>query len=134
MSTHPPGIGSDGTIYIGADNFHVYALNPANGATKWVEPTRDKVKSSPAIAADGTIFIGSNDGSLYAFNPDGTLKKRYIIGGTVNSSPSLGTDGTVYFATGGGDDKVYAILGNSGLANTTPWPKFRRDIKNTGKE
>ena len=128
-----PGIGSDGTIYVGADNFHVYALNPANGATKWVEPTGNVVKSSPAVAADGTIYIGSNDGSLYAFNPDGTLKKRYIIGGTVSSSPSLGTDGTVYFATGGGDDKVYAIIGNSGLAST-PWPKFRRDIKNTGKE
>jgi len=128
-----PAIGSDGTIYIGADNFHVYALNPANGATKWVEPTRDEVKSSPAIALDGTIFIGSNDGSLYAFNPDGTLKKRYIIGGTVNSSPSIGTDGTVYFATGGGDDKVYAIIGSSILADT-PWPKFRHDIKNTGRK
>jgi len=128
-----PAIGSDGIIYIGADNFHVYALNPANGATKWVEPTRDEVKSSPAIASDGTIYIGSNDGSLYAFNPDGTLKKRYIIGGTVNSSPSIGADGTVYFATGGGDDKVYAIIGSSILADT-PWPKFRHDLKNTGRK
>jgi outer membrane protein assembly factor BamB len=138
-------IGSDGTIYVGSDDFHVWALNPVDGSKKWVFPTRDKVKSSPAIAADGTIYVGSNDGSLYELNPDGTLKSRIIAQVTgpvqptqtelVNSSPSIATDGTVYFATGAGsgDEKIYSVIGDSPLA-VTPWPKFRHDALNTGKQ
>jgi outer membrane protein assembly factor BamB len=126
-----PAIGSDGTVYVGADNFHVYALNHANGAIKWVEPTRDEVKSSPAVASDGTIYIGSNDGSLYVFNPDGTLNTRYDKdAGSVNSSPSIGTDGTVYFVGGG---SLFAITRSSPLA-ITPWPKFRHDLPNRGRQ
>jgi outer membrane protein assembly factor BamB len=130
-----PAIGSDGTIYVGSDDFHIWALNPADGSEKWVFPTRNLVKSSPAIAADGTIYVGSNDGSLYGLNPDGTLKSRLIIttGGTINSSPSIGPDGTLYLATGGGDDKIYSIVGTAGLAQS-PWPKFRRDLLNTGRQ
>jgi outer membrane protein assembly factor BamB len=126
-----PAIGSDGTLYVGSDNFHVYALNPANGATIWVQPTRDEVKSSPAVASDGNIYIGSNDGSLYVFNPDGTLNTRYDRDeGPVNSSPSIGTDGTVYYATEGGF--LFAVIRTSPLA-ITPWPKFRHDLLNTGR-
>jgi outer membrane protein assembly factor BamB len=126
-----PAVGGDGTIYVGADNFHVYALNPANGSIKWVEPTRDMVKSSPAIASDGTIYIGSNDKSLYAFNPDGTEKSRFGAGGSVNSGPSIGPDGTIYFSAG--DNKIYAVFGTTGLSNA-PWPKFRHDLTNSGRQ
>ena len=126
-----PAVGSEGTIYVGSDNFHVYALNPADGSTKWVEPTRDMVKSSPAIASDGTIYIGSNDKSLYAFNPDGTEKSRFGAGGSVNSGPSIGPDGTIYFSAA--DNKLYAVFGTTGLSNA-PWPKFRHDLTNSGRQ
>jgi len=126
-----PSIGSDGTLYVGSDNFHVYALNPTNGAIIWVQPTRDEVKSSPAVASDGTISIGSNDGSLYVFNPDGTLNTRYDKdAGPVNSSPSIGADGMLYFV---GGDSLFAITRTSPLATNTPWPKFRHDLLNTGR-
>ena len=136
-----PALGSDGTIYIGADNFHVYSLNPATGSVNWVMPTRDKVKSSPAIASDGTIYIGSNDGSLYGFNPDGTVKLQFIAGdtasSTVNSGPSIGSDGTIYFTSA--DNKIFALFGGKnsdgspiGLAASS-WPKFRHDLQNTGR-
>ncbi len=127
-------IGNDGTIYVGSDKEDFFALNP-DGSIKWQYPTRGPVRSSAALAADGTIYVGSNDGSLYALNPDGTLKSRITVThtGTVNSSPNIAPDGTIYFATGGGDDKVYSVIGNSPLANT-PWPKFRHDMINTGKQ
>jgi outer membrane protein assembly factor BamB len=130
-------IGSDGTIYVGSDDFHVWALNPVDGSKKWVFPTRDKVKSSPAIAVDGTIYVGSNDGSLYALNPDGTLKSRIIASDTelVNSAPTIAADGTVYFATGAGSgkEKIYSVIGNSPLADT-PWPRFHHDTIDTGRQ
>jgi outer membrane protein assembly factor BamB len=132
-----PAIGNDGTIYVGSDKEDFFALNPADGSIKWQYPTRGPVRSSAAIAADGTIYVGSNDGSLYALNPDGTLKSRVITSQNelVNSSPNIAPDGTVYFTTGagGGDEKVYSVIGNSPLANT-PWPKFRHDMINTGKQ
>ncbi len=130
-----PAVGGDGTIYAGSDNFHVYALDPNCSLNlwpiRWVEPTRDKVKSSPAIASDGLIYIGSNDKSLYAFNPDGTEELRFDAGGSVNSGPSIGPDGTIYFSSS--DNKLNALFGAKGLADT-PWPKFRHDLKNTGRK
>jgi len=126
-----PAVGGDGTIYVGSDNFHVYALNPADGSIKWVEPTRDKVKSSPAIASDGLIYIGSNDKSLYVFNPDGTEKLRFDSGGSVNSGPSIGPDGTIYFSSA--DNKLNALSGAKELA-ASPWPKFRHDLMNIGRQ
>jgi outer membrane protein assembly factor BamB len=91
------------------------------------------VKSSPAIAADGTIYIGSNDNSLYAFDPDGTERLRFIVGGSVNSGPSIGTDGTIYFSSS--DGKLNALFGTKGIGLAeSPWPKFRHDLINNGKQ
>jgi outer membrane protein assembly factor BamB len=138
-----PAIGSDGTIYVGSDKEDVFAVNP-DGTIKWQYPTRGPVRSSPSLAADGTIYIGSNDASLYALNPDGTLKFRFIANASVNSSPAITADGTVYFASGvpvnpdnhpvvDGSPVLHALVGGSPLAET-PWPKFRRDLPNTGRQ
>jgi outer membrane protein assembly factor BamB len=146
-----PAIGSDGTIYVGSDKEDVFALNADDGTIKWVFPTRGPVRSSPALAMDGTIFIGSSDSRLYALNPDGTLRSDLFategidffdsIAG-IASSPTILANGTVYFAAGGpasdvpfvdGDATFYAIDGTVGLADTD-WPKFRRDLRNTGRQ
>jgi len=125
-----PSIASDGTIYVGSDKNDFFAVDPS-GTIKWQYPTRGDVKSSPAIASDGTIYVGSNDGSLYAINPDGTVKSRFILSeGSVNSSPNIGLDGTLYFAT---ENDVHALIVSSPLAEA-PWPKFRRDLVNTGRK
>jgi outer membrane protein assembly factor BamB len=91
-----PAIGSDGTIYFGALNDTLYALNP-DGTLKWSYSTNGDVYSSPAIGSDGTVYFGSYDNYLYALNPDGTLKWRYHAGTSVHSSPAIGSDGTIYF-------------------------------------
>jgi outer membrane protein assembly factor BamB len=91
-----PAIGSDGTIYFGALNDTLYALNP-EGTLKWSYSTNGDIYSSPAIGSDGTIYFGSYDNYLYALNPDGSLKWRYHAGTSVHSSPAIGSDGTIYF-------------------------------------
>jgi outer membrane protein assembly factor BamB len=143
-----PAIGSDGTIYVGSDKEDVFALNP-DGTIKWVFPTRGPVRSSPVLASDGTIFIGSSDTRLYVLNSDGALiadvlaEIPEIFGSAgIVSSPTILADGTVYFATGGpasdepfvdGAATFYAIDSTVGLADTD-WPKFRRDLLNTGRQ
>ena len=69
-----PAIGTDGTIYVGTNDYYFDALNP-NGTLKWSYYTDiGSVVSSPAIGADGIVYVGLLDGSVYAFNPDGTIK------------------------------------------------------------
>jgi outer membrane protein assembly factor BamB len=91
-----PAIGLDGTIYFGAMNDTLYALNP-NGTLKWSYSTGRDIYSSPAIGSDGTIYFGSYDFYFYALKPDGSLKWRYDAGTSISCSPAIGPDGTIYF-------------------------------------
>ncbi len=86
-----PAIDKEGIIYIGSDNYKLYAIYP-NGTIKWTVKLGDFVDSSPALAEDGTIYVGCDDGYLYAVNPDGTIKwkKRVGEGSYIFSSPLIG--------------------------------------------
>ena len=57
-----PTIGTDGTIYVGADDHSLYAItdNGTQGTLKWSYATGDAIYSCPAIGNDGTIYVGSN--------------------------------------------------------------------------
>ena len=124
-----PAIGSDGTIYIGSYDYKLYAINP-NNTLKWTFPTNRQITSTPAIGSDGIIYVGSSDGNLYAIDATGAKKWEAFIGGCAYSSPSIASDGTVYI--GSLDGKLYAIKSDSlGLANS-PWPKFMKNLRNTG--
>jgi len=123
-----PSIGSDGTIYVGSNDGYLYAIN-SDGSLKWKYSTGAEVKSSPAIGSDGAIYVGSYDDYLYAINADGSLRWRYLTGDNIFSSPTIDSDGTIYF--GSQDGYLYALgYASEGLA-TTPWPKFRHNVKNT---
>ena len=101
-----PVIGSDGTVYVGSSDNHLYAIN-RDGSLKWKFKTEDDVSSSPAVESDGTIYAGSKDNYLYAITPDGSLKWKFETGDDVWSSPAIGPDGTVY--VGSGDNYLYAL-------------------------
>ena len=101
-----PAIGVDGTVYVGSQDYYLYAINP-DGTLKWRYRTGSSIQTSPAIGVDGTVYVGSSDDYLYAINPDGTLKWRYQTGDIVLSSPAIGSDGTVY--VGSRDAYLYAI-------------------------
>jgi len=68
-----PAIASDGTIYFGAGDSLLHALNP-DGTKKWMFPIPvdgDVIAghSSPTVGSDGTVYIGSSsDNKLYAVN------------------------------------------------------------------
>ena len=105
-----PAIGQDGTIYVGAMDNKVYAVNPADGIIKWVCPTDGAIYSSPVIGEDGIIYVGSYDKNLYAINPeDGSKKWMFETEDVIYSSPAIGQDGTIYVGSGEG---VYAINPN----------------------
>src|SRR5882672_3495678 len=70
-------ISPDGTIYCGATDNNVYAINPS-GSKRWAFTTGAGVSATPILGADGTIYVGSLDRNLYAIKPDGTLKWKYL--------------------------------------------------------
>ncbi len=108
-----PSIGADGTVYVGSDDFNVYALNPATGAVKWTFATQSYVESSPAIGSDGTVYVGSDDNNLYALNGStGVVMWSFGTTSFIDASPCIGPDGTVY--VGSTDGNLYALNGATG--------------------
>jgi eukaryotic-like serine/threonine-protein kinase len=110
---------SDGAVYFGSGDGHVYALDAATGALKWKFQTGDVVHSSPAIAA-GNVVIGSWDSFLYALEAgSGKLKWRFQSGldpqignqQGFQASPAV-SGGVIYI--GCRDSNVYALDARTG--------------------
>ena len=113
MAGSSPGIGADGTIFVGGQNIDgdssLYAIN-SDGTQKWVFPTNGNFDSSPTVAADGTIYVVSSGspGYLYAINPDSTQQWAFATGSN-GTSPAIGADGTIYLGEAGYNGSLRAI-------------------------
>ena len=108
-----PAIGADGSVYFGANDHNLYALNGATGARRWLFPTGNNIDGSPAIGTDGTIYVGSNDDNLYAIDPNtGAKKWAFTTGFWIESSPVIDGNGTIYI--GSDDDNLYAVNSATG--------------------
>ena len=100
-------MGSDGTIYFGAWDGKLWALNP-DGTRKWVFRAGNEIQSSPALGPDGTLYFGCRDRKFYALGAGRTGKNgssKRGPGWTVR--PALAGDGTIYF--GSWDKHFYAL-------------------------
>ena len=74
---------ANGVVYIGSDDFNVYALNAKTGAKLWSYATGGAVQSSPAVS-NGVVYVGSNDYNVYALNAKtGAKLWSYTTGGAV---------------------------------------------------
>lgn len=61
-----PVIGKDGTVYVGAIDGVMHALNP-NGSVLWTYKTGSSIhEDSPALGPDGTLVFSSTDKFFYA--------------------------------------------------------------------
>jgi outer membrane protein assembly factor BamB len=107
-----PVIGSDGTVYIGANNGIFYALNPEGGSIRWAFPTEFDtfaIYSSPIVDQQGLVYFGAKDGNVYALRAPkrgimGELVWSLNLGTTIQTSPAFTPDGTLVI---GADDWAY---------------------------
>ena len=115
----------DGTVYVGAWDNRVYALDAATGVVKWSTPTDAQIVSS-ASWVDGSvaggspaIVIGTNGGSLYELDAaTGAIRWK------AQSNSVLGSGREYFYATptvaygrvfiGNTDGWVYAYGAQSG--------------------
>lgn len=93
-----PAIARDGTIYIGSNDAHLYALD-SNGSLKWKFKTKSNVQSSPIIREDESILFGSRDRNFYALSKDGELLWKFNADGEIEATPVLDSQGNIYFGT-----------------------------------
>lgn len=113
------------TVYFGARNGSVFALNATSGEVVWQFKTGGIVDSSPAIGADCTVYIGAHDGYVRALNGStGAQLWIFNAGSTVESSPSITADGKIVFGSWGG--AVFALRGDvatpTSSASRSPLP------------
>ena len=104
-----PAVGIDDTLYFGANDERVYALEPGGTTNdvRWRFDTGKNILSSPAIGADGRIYIGSDTARVYCFTTNGALRWSVPLRAPVRSALSIGVDGTIY--VGCDDKRLYAI-------------------------
>ena len=55
---------ANGVVYVGSDDFKLYAFNAASGQLLWSAAAGGQINTSPAVA-NGIVYIGSD--KLYAF-------------------------------------------------------------------
>ncbi len=91
-----------GTVYVGARDGFLYALDAATGARRWrFDHDVSWVITSPAVV-DGTIYAGSSDGHfVQALDAGGREQWRAKVSSVVWSSPAV-ADSVVYFGDGAG--------------------------------
>src|SRR5579863_783265 len=101
----------NGVVYVGSDDYNVYALNASTGAKLWSFATGYYIYSSPAVV-DGVVYVGSFDHNLYALNAStGAKLWSYGTGGVVYSAPAV-ANGVVY--VGSEDGNMYALNAKTG--------------------
>ena len=127
-----PVITSDGTIIAISTETSVYAFTAA-GDLRWSvrvgDPAKSMVQPSPALGSDGAIYVLAA-GKLVALSAVGTKLWELPLSGDAVTSPTLAPDGTLYIAT---DDKtLYAVQTTSKELMNSAWPKYQRDLWNSG--
>lgn len=106
------------TLFVGATDNNLYALNLEDGSFRWKTFTDAKIVSSPAVAErEGLVVFGSLDTHLYAVNVHTREKEwRVATNGAVQSSPTI-AHGHVFF--GSDDGRLYAVRLSSGKVQWT---------------
>jgi len=101
----PAAVG-DGTLYAGADNGAVYAIDTADGTVDWrTEELELRRALEPAAVTDDTVYITEGSGAVFALDvADGSERWRIDLGEGA-SVPSV-VDGTLYVD---GGETLYAL-------------------------
>ena len=78
-----PGIGPDGTLFVGCDNGKIFALDKnvlsIDMPIKWYLQSSGPVAASMLVTIDGMIYTGSTDGNVYIMrDPDITNNKTTL--------------------------------------------------------
>jgi outer membrane protein assembly factor BamB len=107
-----------GRLYLGTDDGHLLALDPASGARVWDFPANGSVVATPAVDGD-RVYVGSFDGHVYAlYAATGLLLWNYDTGAPVTSTPAL-HQGRVIVGS-----RSYDLLALDGASGKPAWTRY----------
>ena len=101
----------DGTVYVGALDGVLYAINAETGEKRWTYQTNSSIKASPAIH-NGVVYFGDSDGVFHAVNINThDIKWQFRTEGEIISSANLAGDRVLF---GSYDGFLYCLNSESG--------------------
>ena len=101
----------DGTVYVGALDGILYALDAQTGKKQWTYQTNAQIKASPAIHA-GTIYFGDSDGVFHAVDINTHKRKwQFTTDGEIISSANVVGDRVLF---GSYDGFLYCLNRENG--------------------
>lgn len=94
-----PALGTDGTIYVGSSDGHLYALDELTGTAKWKFAAGGPIFHTPAVGTNQIVYVNSEETkSIYALNAtNGTKIRNTSLDYPSRSTFAIGADGTVFF-------------------------------------
>jgi outer membrane protein assembly factor BamB len=113
---------TNGTVYAGDSNGHVYALDATAGRRVWAYPRGGHLAPviSRPIVAGGIVYFGTQEGSVYAVDTrTGALRWHVRTGAPVRSN-LVYLKGVLYF--GSGNNAFVALNANDGSRYWQPVP------------
>jgi outer membrane protein assembly factor BamB len=151
-----PALGQS-AIFVASSFGTAYSINPATGGTNWqvalktpYGPT-EQFSTTPIVAANGYVYFQSENDVVYCLNQaDGALiwycdcprflsrsgggkphQPRKVELVDYSPNPSICANGNIIVI---GEEATYCVAGYpEGTLATTPWPKWQRDLSNSGK-
>lgn len=102
---------SEGTVYVGALDGNLYAINLESGTLKWKYGASDEIKSSPAVFRK-TVYFGDEMGVFHAVDAE-TGQQRWIFktDGGIISSANFSGDSVLF---GSYDQYLYCVSAGAG--------------------
>ena len=118
-----PGLGHDGSVYVGSGDGYVHALGP-DGSFRWSFTVKGRVVAPPVEeAGNGRVFVATSDARLYALETDSHLRWVFPLPVAPKSELALTPKGTLLFV--GLDDHLYGVTTGGALTLRLAAPQAR---------
>ena len=102
---------ADGTVYVGALDGILYAIDAQTGQKQWTYQTNSSIKASPAIH-DGVVYFGDGDGVFHAVDSNThEMKWQFRTEGEIISSANFAGDRVLF---GSYDGFLYCLKRENG--------------------
>lgn len=109
----PPGVGRDGSLYVGSGDGYVHAL-ASDGRFRWSYTVKGRVLAAPVEEpATRRVFVATSEARLYAFEPDAHLRWVFALPAAPKTELALTAKGTLFFV--GRDDHLYGVTTSGAL-------------------
>lgn len=121
---------SNGTVYIGSGDHHVYAMDAGSGRIRWIARTSGVV-AAPAAVAHGRVFVGAATGDVYGFDSStGTTLWTASTPGPISAGQAVIVANDVVYVGSGSSEYALDAATGAKLWSADVGGPFRQSVVN----